>query len=71
MDNRKFIGMDVHQASISIAVSDAAGKGADGMHPRNESSHGAGVHPGTAWQLVGNLRGRDQCTACSSRSSPT
>src|SRR3981081_1156261 len=27
MDNRKYIGMDVHQASISIAISDAAGKG--------------------------------------------
>jgi hypothetical protein len=26
MDNRKYIGMDVHQASTSIAVSDAAGK---------------------------------------------
>ena len=26
MDNRKYIGMDVHQASISIAVSDAEGK---------------------------------------------
>ena len=26
MDNRKYIGMDVHQASISIAVNDAAGK---------------------------------------------
>jgi transposase len=26
VDNRKYIGMDVHQASISIAVSDAAGK---------------------------------------------
>ncbi len=26
MDNRKYIGMDVHQASISIAVRDAAGK---------------------------------------------
>jgi len=26
MDNRKYIGMDVHQASISIAVSDATGK---------------------------------------------
>ena len=26
MDNRKYIGMDVHLASISIAVSDAAGK---------------------------------------------
>ena len=26
MDNREYIGMDVHQASISIAVVDAAGK---------------------------------------------
>ena len=26
MDHRKYIGMDVHQASISIAVVDAAGK---------------------------------------------
>ena len=26
MDNKKYIGMDVHQASISIAVGDAAGK---------------------------------------------
>jgi transposase len=26
LDNKKYIGMDVHQASISIAVSDAAGK---------------------------------------------
>ena len=26
MDNRKYIGMDVHQASTSIAVIDAAGK---------------------------------------------
>src|ERR1700724_2823320 len=26
MNNRKYIGMDVHQASISIGVSDAAGK---------------------------------------------
>lgn len=26
MDNKKYIGMDVHQASISIAVSDAGGK---------------------------------------------
>ena len=37
MDNRKYIGMDVHQASISIAVSDASGKGplcrADAAHP--------------------------------------
>jgi hypothetical protein len=26
MDNRRYIGMDVHKASISIAVGDAAGK---------------------------------------------
>src|SRR5258706_12194860 len=32
------------------------------MHPRNESSHRAGIHAGTAWQLMGHLRGRDQCS---------
>jgi transposase len=26
MDNRKYVGMDVHQASISVAVRDSAGK---------------------------------------------
>ena len=26
MDSKKYIGLDVHQASISIAVNDAAGK---------------------------------------------
>ncbi len=26
MDNRKFVGMDVHQATISVAVRDEAGK---------------------------------------------
>jgi hypothetical protein len=26
MDQKKYIGMDVHQASISVAVRDAAGK---------------------------------------------
>ena len=26
MDSRKYIGMDVHQAGIPVAVSDAAGK---------------------------------------------
>src|ERR1700730_15179701 len=26
MNNQKYIGMDIHQASISIAVSDSAGK---------------------------------------------
>ena len=28
MDNKKYIGMDVHQATISVAVMDSAGKGA-------------------------------------------
>ena len=26
MDSKKYIGMDVHQATISVAVRDAAGK---------------------------------------------
>src|ERR1700736_4870435 len=56
MDNSKYIGMDVHQASISIAVSDAAGK------VLMESINGPGIHPGTAWQPMANLRGRDECS---------
>src|ERR1700678_581289 len=32
-------------------------KAADGVHHRNESSHHPGIHPGTAWELVGNVRG--------------
>src|SRR6266849_1485866 len=31
------------------------------MHHRNESSHGPGIHPGTAWQFMGNLRRRNPC----------
>jgi hypothetical protein len=31
------------------------------MHCRDESDHGPPVHPGTAWQLVDHLRGRNQC----------
>jgi hypothetical protein len=26
MDSKKYIGMDVHQATVSVAVMDAAGK---------------------------------------------
>src|SRR5229473_3740047 len=33
------------------------------MHHRNESSHGPGIHPGTAWQLMGNLRRRGTSAA--------
>jgi hypothetical protein len=36
VDNRKYIGMDVHQASISIAVSDAAGKVLDFIPARDQ-----------------------------------
>ena len=49
MNNRKYIGMDVHQASISIAVSDASGKVLTEPRPRVGSmirQHDQVVMPG-------------------------
>ena len=32
MESKKYIGLDVHHASISVAVRDGAGKAGDGVH---------------------------------------
>ena len=62
MDNRKYIGMDVHQASISIAVSDAAGKVLIECIIETKAAAVLEFFQGLRRQLVGNLRGRDQCS---------
>jgi hypothetical protein len=36
MNSEKYIGLDVHQATISIAVMDSTGKGSNGIDPRDE-----------------------------------
>ena len=37
MNSEKYIGLDVHQATISVAVMDSTGQGRHGIHPGNES----------------------------------
>jgi len=46
MNNKKYIGMDVHQATISVAVRDSRQWAADyGIDHRDESCHDSGRHP--------------------------
>ena len=44
MDSVKYIGMDVHKESISIAVMNGAGKIVMGMCDRDKSEHHSAVH---------------------------
>ena len=39
MNDAKYIGMDVHQATISVAVRDARGNLGNGGDSRNESGY--------------------------------
>ena len=59
MSQEKYIGMDVHQATISVAVMDAQGKADHGMPAGDQGIHDHRVHPRTAGNSVGDLRGRD------------
>ena len=49
MNQEKYIGMDVHQATISVAVMDGYGQADHGMHPGDES--------GTILEFIDGLRG--------------
>ncbi len=44
MDSTKYIGMDVHKESISIAVDECCRKDRDGMRDRDESEHDSAVY---------------------------
>ena len=48
MTGTKYIGMDVHKESISIAVRNDAGKAGDGMCDRDESERHSGLYPRAA-----------------------
>ena len=48
MDNAKYIGMDVHKETISIAVLNAAGKLVMECVDRNQGQHDRSVYPRTA-----------------------
>ena len=39
MNDEKYIGLDVHQATISVAVMDASGKVVMEFHPGDEGSN--------------------------------
>jgi hypothetical protein len=58
MDTTKYVGMDVHTEAISVAVRNSAGKGGDGIHPRDEGKYHSGVYRRATRQRAGDLRRR-------------
>src|ERR1700720_4971916 len=61
MSQEKYIGMDVHQATISVAVLDSLGQVDHGKYSGDESGHDPGVPPGATRKFIGDLRRRDLC----------
>ena len=55
MNSEKYIGMDVHQATISVAVMDSSGKLIHGMHPGDESGHDSRVHRWAARNFISHF----------------
>jgi hypothetical protein len=52
MTDEKYIGLDVHQATISVAVMDSKRQVSHGVHPGNESRNHSGILCGTTRNLV-------------------
>jgi len=58
MSQEKYIGMDVHQATVSVAVGESGGKLI--MECILETKAATILdHPRTAWNSIGDLRGRN------------
>ena len=55
MDSTKYIGMDVHKESISIAVMNAAGKIVMECVDRDQSQHDSAVYRWAARRLAGHV----------------
>jgi hypothetical protein len=53
MNSKKYIGMDVHQATISIAVMDSRGNVV--MDSVIQGGHNRRFHPGRAGNALGDL----------------
>ena len=71
MSQEKYIGMDVHQASISVAVMDAQGKLIMEMPAGDQSEHDHRVHPRAAGNSVAYFRGRNvRCLVTRSSETP-
>jgi hypothetical protein len=52
VNSEKYIGLDVHQATIPVAVMDSAWQVGNGIHPRDESGDDSSVlcrTTGTLW----------------------
>jgi len=59
MSQEKYIGMDVHQASISVAVRDAKGKLVVECVLETKADTILGFHSRTTWNLGADFRGGD------------
>jgi len=59
MSQEKYIGMDVHQATISVAVMGCCWQADHGMPAGDQGVHDRRVHPRTARDSVSDLRGRN------------
>ena len=55
MNDEKYIGLDVHQATIVVAVMDSTGKLVTGIYPRDQSGNHSSVLCGIARNFVGDL----------------
>ena len=55
MNDDKYIGLGVHQATISAAVLDSAGKLVMEMRTRNESRHHSSVYSRSVWKFACDL----------------
>jgi hypothetical protein len=70
MNQEKYIGMDVHQATISVAVMDAGGKLIMECFG-DQGGHDCRVHPRIARNSVADLRGRHvRCLVTRSSETP-
>jgi hypothetical protein len=59
MESTKYIGMDVHKDTISVAVMNAAGKVVMEIHPGNQGRHPSAVYPWAAGEPAAHLGRRD------------
>ena len=55
MSQEKYIGMDVHQATISVAVMDSSGKLIMECILRDQSGYDSRVHRWATRNFIGNL----------------
>lgn len=59
VNDEKYIGLDVHQATISVAVMDASGKVVMESILETKAATILEFFAGTAWNVVGDLRRRN------------